>query len=200
MLRTWSDTRFESEGVESMHTGEQTPNTSKSWFAIKVFYNKVLKLQARLNEQNIESYIPMKSVEQIVGGHKIRRRKPAISSLMFVQCTENEASELQALLRGEALLYTNRGEKSPAPIPDDQMRTFISVTSIDDIGMEYLGDITEGWTTGERVRVIDGIFKGAEGYIKRIKGNHRLIVAIEGIVAVATSYIPSCYLEKVEQN
>ena len=34
--------------------------------------------------------------------------------------------------------------------------------------------------------------------IKRIKRNHRLIVAIEGVIAVATSYIPTCFLEKVE--
>ena len=188
------------EGIESMHINEQASDTPKSWFAIKVFYNTVLTLQRRLDEQHIESYIPMKSTEQIVNGRKIRRRKPAISSLLFVRCTEQQASELQVLFRGEAMLYTNRGEKYPAAIPDQQMRTFISVTSIDDIGMEYLGDITDEWTTGQRVRVTGGVFTGAEGYIKRIKGNHRLIVAIEGIVAVATSYIPTCYLERVEQE
>ena len=188
------------EGIESMHINEQASDTPKSWFAIKVFYNRVLTLQRRLDEQHIESYIPMKSTEQIVNGRKIRRRKPAISSLLFVRCTEQQASELQALFRGEAMLYTNRGEKHPAAIPDQQMCTFISVTSIDDIGMEYLGDITDEWTTGQRVRVTGGVFKGAEGYIKRIKGNHRLIVAIEGVVAVATSYIPTCHLERVEQE
>ncbi len=188
------------EGIESMHINEQASDTPKSWFAIKVFYNRVLTLQRRLDEQHIESYIPMKSTEQIVNGRKIRRRKPAISSLMFVRCTEQQASELQTLFRGEAMLYTNRGEKHPAAIPDQQMRAFISVTSIDDIGMEYLGDITDEWTTGQRVRVTGGVFTGAEGYIKRIKGNHRLIVAIEGVVAVATSYIPTCHLERVEQE
>ena len=188
------------EGLESMHINKQASDTPKSWFAIKVFYNRVLTLQRRLDEQHIESYIPMKSTEQIVNGRKIRRRKPAISSLLFVRCTEQQASEFQALFRGEVMLYTNRGEKHPAAIPHQQMRTFISVTSIDDIGMEYLGDITDEWTTGQRVRVTGGVFKGAEGYIKRIKGNHRLIVAIEGVVAVATSYIPTCHLERVEQE
>ena len=48
------------------------------------------------------------------------------------------------------------------------------------------------------MRVTGGIFKGAEGYIKRIRGDKRLIVCIEGIIAVATSYIPSVYLEKIE--
>jgi TonB-dependent SusC/RagA subfamily outer membrane receptor len=50
---------------------------------------------------------------------------------------------------------------------------------------------------GERVRVIDGRFKGLEGEIKRINGDHRLIVTIEGICAVATTYIPRCFLEKI---
>ena len=34
---------------------------------------------------------------------------------------------------------------------------------------------------------ICGPFKGAEGYIKRIRGNRRLVVALEGIIAVATT-------------
>ena len=59
-------------------------------------------------------------------------------------------------------------------------------------------EVSEEWTKGDKVRVTGGLFEGAEGYIKRIKGNHRLVVAIEGITAVATSYIPTCYLERIE--
>ena len=45
--------------------------------------------------------------------------------------------------------------------------------------------------------VTDGPFKGAEGCIHRIKGNRRLIVAIQGVCAVATAYIPQCFLRKI---
>ena len=31
----------------------------------------------------------------------------------------------------------------------------------------------------------------------RIKGNRRLIVAIQGVCAVATAYIPQCFLRKI---
>ena len=48
---------------------------------------------------------------------------------------------------------------------------------------------------GARVRVTAGTLKGAEGYIKRIKRDRRLLVAIEGFVAVATSYLPPEMLE-----
>ena len=45
--------------------------------------------------------------------------------------------------------------------------------------------------------VIDGKFKGAEGYICRIKKNSRLVVAIQGVCAVATSYIPQSFIQKI---
>lgn len=140
----------------------------------------------------------MRTVERIVRGQKVRRRQPAVASLMFMRCTEEQAEAFQKELQGRAMIYADRESRRPTIIPDEQMRWFIQVTSIDDLGMEYLGEVSTEWTTGQRVRVTDGIFKGSEGYIKRIKGNHRLIVAIEGIVAVATSYIPSCFLEPVE--
>jgi transcription antitermination factor NusG len=53
---------------------------------------------------------------------------------------------------------------------------------------------------GDEVRVTGGPFKGAEGYIKRIRGNRRLVVALEGIIAVATTYIPGRFLEKMPEN
>lgn len=199
--RCWSEPSPDDEGIESMPMHEQSSTeitTATNWYALKVFYNRVAKIEALLSGRNIESYIPMRSVEQVVAGRKVRSRKPAISSLMFMRCSEAEASELQKALLGEVMVYRNRGERQPAAIPDSEMQMFIRVTSIDDLGLEYLGEVNEEWATGDKVRVTGGIFQGAEGYIKRIKGNHRLVVAIEGVIAVATSYIPTCFLEKVE--
>ena len=71
------------------------------------------------------------------------------------------------------------------------------VTSSGEKGMEYLGADSTKFCRGERVRVIDGKFKGAEGYICRIKKNSRLVVAIQGVCAVATSYIPQSFIQKI---
>lgn len=173
--------------------------TLESWYALKVFYNRIFPIETLLKERSIESYIPMRTVERVVAGRKVRTRRPAVASLMFMRCTEVVAEAFQKELRGRAMLYADRETHLPIPIPEEQMRRFIQVTSVDDLGMEYLGEASSEWTTGQRVRVTDGMFKGSEGYIKRIKGNHRLIVAIEGIVAVATSYIPTCFLQPVEE-
>jgi transcription antitermination factor NusG len=50
------------------------------------------------------------------------------------------------------------------------------------------------------VVVTDGPFKGAEGHIKRIKKDRRLVVTIAGVVAVATAYIHPSMLKKVEAS
>lgn len=175
-----------------------TTNGLECWYALKVFYNRVFQIESLLKTRNVDSYIPLRSVERIVRGRKVRSRQPAIASLMFMRCIESQASSLQKELGGRAMLYTDRESRRPVAIPEEQMRRFIRVTSIEDNGLEYLQEVSPEWTTGQRVRVTGGLFIGSEGYIKRIKGNHRLVVAIEGIVAVATSYIPTCFLEPVE--
>ena len=80
------------------------------------------------------------------------------------------------------------------------MRSFILVTSADaGRNVKYFGADAPEYRTGDRVRVTGGIYKGAEGYIKRIRKDRRLLVAIEGFIAVATSFIPFQYLEKVPE-
>lgn len=174
-----------------------TNELSKRWYALKVFYNRVFQVEDLLKSRNLESYIPLRITEVVIRGRKVRRRQPAVSSLLFMRCSEEEAKALQRELMGKVMLYVDRLTRTPLVIPNDQMNRFILVTSADDTGLEYLGVEQVSWSTGQRVRVIDGLFKGAEGYIRRIKGDHRLIVAIEGVVAVATSYIPARFLEPI---
>lgn len=71
------------------------------------------------------------------------------------------------------------------------------VSSSGEQGMEYFGADEPKFHWGEHVKVIGGKFKGAEGYICRIGKNSRLVVAIEGVCAVVTSYIPKVFLEKI---
>lgn len=170
------------------------------WYALKVFFNRVFQVEYYLKQSQIESYIPCEAHWVILkNGIKKKIRKPVISSLLFFRSTERQALEVQRQLTDRVMLYTRRGEisKKPIPISDREMNIFILVSSSGEKGLEYFGEDTSLYGKGEHVRVIDGPFKGAEGYIRRIKGNHRLIVAIQGICAVATAYIPQCFLQKL---
>ena len=158
------------------------------WYAFKVFYNKVFEIEDSLNRDKIETYIPCERILVERGGVKKYVRKPIISSLLFFYSTEKQALALQQKLTDRVLLYT---------IPEREMKIFMLVTSSGEKGLDYFGDVPMEYSTGERVLVTDGPFKGAEGCIHRIKGNRRLIVAIQGVCAVATAYIPQCFLRKI---
>jgi len=142
----------------------------------------------------------------IVEGAIIYARKPLVTSLVFVQATETQIKEIDTQLREPGLLNHIKGGfvyKTPdfstfATIPAKQMEQFRLVVESGAGGLEFFADddITR-YKEGSRVRVTSGPMKGAEGYIKRIRRDRRLLVCIEGVIAVATSYIPPEQLEIV---
>ena len=166
---------------------------AKHWFALKVFYNKVFEIEESLEKEQIKSYIPCEEVLIVRNGIKKTIRKPVINSLIL------EAVNVQERFKDKVILYTRNkdGRKRPLAIPEREMNIFMLVSSSGEQGMEYFGADEPKFHCGEHVKVIDGKFKGAEGYICRIRKNSRLVVVIEGVCAVVTSYIPKCFLAKI---
>lgn len=163
------------------------------WYALKVFFNKVFDIEDTLTEYGVTTYIPC----EIQGNGK--NRKPLINSLMFFKSTHDFARNINNILYNKAFVYTTGTDfgKKPYAIPEKEMNIFMLVCSSGESGLEYFGAEESIFNKGDHVKVIDGAFKGAEGYIRRIKGNRRLFVSIQGVCAVATSYIPQCFLEKI---
>lgn len=137
-------------------------------------------------------------------GPVIYQRVPMVTSLIFVHTLEEHLPELEKRMVGDNLLdkrgfiYRSADKKSYAVIPDAQMASFRLVTSRGSLGLDFFSaDDLSRFRQGARVRVKEGPLKGAEGYIKRIKRDRRLVVGIDGVVAVATSFIPPELLEIV---
>jgi len=196
-----------------------------AWYAVKVFYNKVFEIEEELSSRGIESYIPVQKVE--IKGLKylhfkremalhpgepmdtrylfeepyLYQRVPVVKSLLFFRCQRSEVKQIRDLLGERGFIYKTADWQHYAVIPDREMEIFKLVASSGESGLEFFAedDITR-YKQGSRVRVIDGPLKGAEGYIKRIKKNRRLLVAIEGVIAVATSYIPPENLEIIPEE
>ncbi len=172
-------------------------------------YNDVLKgdsepprdFSPRMMGEPMEYYAPMITESRVnARGKKVSITKPLIPSLFFMRSNRLQAECLEKEFTGFARLYRHIKDNKllPVEIPLRQMQMFMMVSSGDQQGLDYFEDGAFDWQKGERVRVIDGKFKGLEGEIKRIKGDHRLVVALEGICAVATTYIPRCFLQKLD--
>ena len=203
------------------------------WYAVKVFFNKVFKMEDILFDMGLETYlavqrVPLKGAEHMAAARKlasvpsgyradaryiqegpvIYERKPLVNSLIFVKATAPQIKEVAQRLKDEAsgdkpmgFVYKKADFKEYAAIPDSQMASFRLVTESGLSGLDFFAnDEITRYKTGDRVRVTGGPLKGAEGYIKRIKKDNRLLVCIEGVIAVATSYIPNELLEKVTEE
>ena len=152
------------------------------WYAMKVYYNRVQPLIAECRERGIDFFAP----------------SDVIGSLLFVCCSDEVFSQVVEEHRGQVWVYRNAAGTQAAVIPDREMEVFRFVVTAGREGLELLGDDRPEYHEGDRVVVIGGPFKGAEGHIRRIKRDRRLVVSIRGVVAVATTYIHPSLLRKVE--
>ena len=140
-------------------------------------------------------------------GPVIYKRVPMVKSLIFVKASDADILQVSEMLKGpvdlqkpEGFVYRTPDWQAFSVIPEKQMILFQLVTSSGESGLKFFSaDELTRFRRGEKVRVTEGPLKGAEGYVKRIQKNRRLLVSIEGVVAVATSYIPPQFLEKVKE-
>ena len=146
-----------------------------------------------------------KDSRYIQEGPIIYERKPLVASLIFLRADDDEILSVDARLKDEMILgrllgfiYKTADFKKWATIPDKQMESFRLLTENGGDGLTFYTANLVKLAQGDKVRVIDGPLKGAEGYIKRIKKDRRLLVCVEGVIAVSSSYIPDRMLEKIE--
>ncbi|MGX8712701.1 MAG: KOW motif-containing protein [bacterium] len=153
------------------------------WYAIKVYFNRVQQLIGECRELGLEFFAPA----------------DVIKSLLFLRCSEVEVTRFVTERWQHVWLYRRTESRQPAAIPDREMEVFRFVVTAGREGLTLLGDDRPEYHMGDRVVVTGGPFKGAEGHIKRIRRDRRLVVTIPGVVAVATAYIHPSLLQKVAQ-
>ena len=81
----------------------------------------------------------------------------------------------------------------PIVIKDADMDLFIRICSVCDlpIVMTEKPDVK----LGDHVRVKEGAFEGAEGYVVRMRKSKRVLIGVGGVIWAATTYIPPEQLE-----
>ena len=168
------------------------------WYALRAFWNKTQPLMREAQEAGFRTYYAVKTEESMASGKLEYKDVPLIPALFFIQSNVTWIKDFRQRHFGHVYVYTD-SEGNPAPIRDKEMEMFIMVTSAQKEGgnVEYLGEPKPQYVQGDLVRVTDGLYKGAQGVVKRIKKDRKLIVAISGVAVVAISQIPQCYLEKV---
>ena len=176
----------------------------KTWFPMRVTYQREMKVKAELDRLGIENFVPM-TYKVVDGGSDNSRRElvPAISNLIFVRSMQKQVSELKQKNEGlEPLRYmidhTASHEHPIMTVSDRDMANFMRVASVTDDSVMFLDNETVVGKEGKRVEIMGGAFEGVTGVIRRVKHSKRVVVELEGIASVAIAYVPAVLLKEIE--
>ena len=78
------------------------------------------------------------------------------------------------------------------------MEQFVIETKSHNEHLYFINTQKCSFRQGELVRVIAGTFKGVEGRVTRIAGQQRVAVNIKGLGVIATAYVPTAFLELID--
>lgn len=170
------------------------------WFAMRVTYSREMKFKKYLDSVHIQNFIPMHYVEITKNGQKQRVIAPIIHNLIFVLSTRSALDEIKqkVLLKEIPVRYLmDRATNEPIVVPSADMNHFIAVCGTLDERLIFLEKVEPILKRGAWVRVTGGNFAGVEGRVVRIKRDRRVMVVIEGVVAVVTAFIDPLLLEPI---
>ena len=178
----------------------------KTWFPMRVTYQREMKVKAELDRLGIENFVPMRykvMESQNDGDSELRRvLVPAISNLIFVRSTQERLSELKRRNEVlEPLRYmmdrTASLEHAIMTVADREMENFMRVASRTDDSVMFLDNETVVGKEGKCVEIMGGAFEGVTGVIRRVKRCKRVVVEIEGVASVAIAYVSAEVLKEI---
>lgn len=171
------------------------------WFAMRATYRRELDAKQLLDQQSIENFIPMHYRVSIKNKQKKRELVPVVRNLLFVRSTLPILNRIKETITWlQFMTEMKEGRKVPLIVPDLQMRQFIAVAGTYDEQLIYLKPEELNLTKGTKVRINGGVFDGQEGIFVKVKGarDKRVVVCIQGIIAVATTVIHPGLLEVIK--
>ncbi len=163
------------------------------WYVMRAYKSENMAEEKLAGEGGLEFFIPKHYVMRTFHGKKSKRLVPVIPSLVFIHASKDQILEFK---KTNNFLQFVMWEKSTGSeclvVPDGQMEDFIKVSSQLEDTTVYFKPEEINITRGTRVRIHGGRFDGVNGVFMQVRGkrNRRLVVMLEGIMAVAAEVDP----------
>ena len=183
------------------------PNPDKQWFVLRVTYNRESKAYDFLTKNHVEAYLPLHYVEKIIRSKKKRVLESLLPNILFVYSTQEQVETYVKHTPALPFLsyYYNhfrtdaQGKNPPLTIPYEDMMNFIRATKVDNEHIRLVSPEQCRYKSGDLVRVVEGDFKGIIGKVARVRGQQCVVIEIEGLCMVATAYVPTGFIQKIEE-
>lgn len=175
-------------------------STGLFWYPLRVTYSRELKVKEYLDGCTIENFLPMHYEEKLQGERMVRQLVPVVHNLLFARASRHDMGQLKSdsPVSGLVRYMMDPVTRLPLIVPDKQMQDFIAVAGTVDEQVMFLSPSEVAMKKGDRVRIIGGIWKGVEGKFVRVKRGLRVVVEIQGVMAVATASLHPSLVQKIE--
>ena len=202
--------------AESSQTGVSTKNALLAtkpkaqreadiphWYALRTTYGREKKAYDYLTAKGITAFYPTTNVVKLIKGKRKNVTESRLPNIFFAYGTEEQLQEYvydNVNLPFLRFYYRHYHEgskikKTPLIVPDNQMESLKIICAADaDNTFVSLVKVPK-FEKGQLVKVIDGTFKGVTGKVARWHGQQRVAVIVDGLVTVCTAYVPSAFLE-----
>lgn len=173
----------------------------KKWFVFRASYGREDKAQEIILKDGEFAYIAKRRTKKMVDGKPKVVLETLIPCLLFVYTTEDKARQyVKETLTLSFLAYyfdhtKEDGYKNPpVTISNREMENFILATCNQNEHLMFVQETQCHYKSGEKVQVIDGLFKGVEGKVARVCGQQRVVISLSKVGLVSTAYIPTAFL------
>ena len=167
------------------------------WYVAYTRVNQGLVIKKKLDELGIENFLPREEQVRDTPFGRKTIRVLLIHGMIFIRTDKvTSFSLLNEYSLNIVYLKDIEGRRSLI-VPDKQMEDFMFLLDFSAAGIEVLN---KDLKRGDRIRVIKGPLVGLEGELVRLRGHKRVVIRLDGVASIATSYIPGSFLEKIERN
>ena len=187
----------------STKTKQQKNEEIPHWYALRCTYGREKTAYDYMVAKGVTAFYPTTSVVKLIKGKRKVVTESRLPNIFFAYGTEEEIKTYvydNVNLPFLRFYYRHihvghRIEKMPMIVPDYQMDSLKIICAADaDNTIVSLVEVPK-FEKGQLVRVVDGAFKGVVGRVARWQGQQRVAVIVDGLVTVCTAYVPSAFLE-----
>ena len=173
------------------------------WYALRVTYGREKKAYDYMVEKHVEAFYPTIKTIKEVKGKQQTIEESRLPNMFFARGTEEDIKSFvydNVNLPYLRFYYRhirkgNRIVNEPVIVPDYQMEGLKIICASGAQDVLIVPDTVQKFQKGQSVRVTDGAFAGLEGKVARYHGQQRVAVIIDGLLTMASAYIPSAFLE-----
>ncbi len=206
--------------AENSHTGVSTRNALSGtaprtirpkpediphWYALRTTYGREKKAYDYLVRQKVEAFYPTVTTVRLADGKKKTVEESRLPNIFFAYGTEEEMKSYvydNVNLPYLRFYYRHFHEgtrivKKPLVVPDYQIESLKIICASEAEDIILVPPDIHKFKAGQTVRVIDGIFKGVIGKVARYQGQQRVAIIIDGLLTIASAYVPSAFLERI---